>query len=169
MSLQQKVEEIFEDEGKNSSSLQEELKVNYYDFSQLSNQPTRVGDNIESDNVDASKSFEMFQGKLFKEYTTAGSGFSSNSLKSRLTHFFEEYGLLKNELDSLSKSTKSKDGSVWADMQIVAKQHIEDIESLLSKTNIQVSSNTLLFLNSISKVTYTSLLLGYKRANKEID
>lgn len=129
---EQKVEEIFEDQG----GISPEVQLNYYDLS-LSSQ-VKEGDDIESIGVDATKSFEIFQGKLFKEYSASGSGFSVHSFKSRLSHFFEEYGLLKNELESLSKSSKPVDGNPWTDVQVVAKQHIDEIESLLSKTNIQV-------------------------------
>ena len=165
MSLQQKVEEVFEDQGNSNP----EVQLNYYDLS-LSSQ-LKVGDDqsIESNNVDTSKSFEVFQGKLFQEYSTVGSCYSANSLKSRLSHFFEEYGVLKNELDSLSKSSSLKPlegGSVWADIQAIAKQHIEEIECLLSKTNIQVRNEYLLCYFIHTYINYYNLIYREPRNHR---
>lgn len=136
--LQQKGEQIFEDEGRGETFA-----------GNTSYQVTVKSSDVYEDDLQIKSSFEVFQGKLYydaklsnisKTYGTSG----TTSLTSRMARLLEEYILVKNEIDILVTQDcqdKSNDSTIWLALQDTAKSHIDDLQNLKSHKLFQSSSS----------------------------
>ena len=140
--LQQKGEQIFEDDG----SGQIATGNSNYEV------PCKFPNDVYEDNIEIKKSFEVFQGKLYynSKLQSLGDHGGSTSLSTRLTRLIDEYILIKNEIDSVADKNKSDDSTIWLALQDTAKSHIEDLQKQKSQTISK--SQTIDLNNEISSI-----------------
>ena len=119
--LQQKGEQIFEDDGHCQMATGNAL----YEV------PCKFPADIYEDKIEFENSFEVFQGKLFynsKLQSLGGAEYGINSLSSRVARLLEEYTLIKAEIDSRVNESRTNDSTIWSTLQNTAKSHIDDLE-----------------------------------------